>query len=185
MLGSAMRSFGGRFGRALSACRSEPTCDHRRTIWNEFNASHANGSNNSNSAGGEHDSFYDSTVQEYAMKPIQVLTLRQMLEFGYKAQTDKAKQLKSARYVQTELPRRLARRLMDLQLLPYIVVTNPHIRRVYDAYYHAFQTLRVQPPVLTEEDNVEFTHMLKRLVDEHGVCTSPLPIPLQHQCWTH
>ena len=31
---------------------------------------------------------------------------------------------------QAELPKRLARRLMDLQLLPYIVVNNPNIKRV-------------------------------------------------------
>jgi hypothetical protein len=49
--------------------------------------------------------------------------------------------------VQRELPRRLARRLLDLQLLPHIVVTNPHVTRVYHAYYHAFETLRQLPPV--------------------------------------
>ena len=48
-----------------------------------------------------------------------------------------------------QLPKRLARRLMDLQFLPYIVVTNPHIKRVYDAYYHAFNTLRNMPQVST------------------------------------
>ena len=34
---------------------------------------------------------------------------------------------------QAELPKRLARRLMDLQLLPYIVVNNPNIKRVVRA----------------------------------------------------
>jgi [3-methyl-2-oxobutanoate dehydrogenase (acetyl-transferring)] kinase len=37
--------------------------------------------------------------------------------------------LDSARFVQQELPKRLARRLMDLQLLPYIVVNNPNIKK--------------------------------------------------------
>ena len=46
-----------------------------------------------------------------------------------------------------QLPKRLARRLMDLQFLPHIVVTNPHIRRVYNAYHHAFDTLRQMPEV--------------------------------------
>lgn len=31
----------------------------------------------------------------------------------------------------TQLPKRLARRLMDLQFLPHILVKNPHIKRVY------------------------------------------------------
>ena len=36
---------------------------------------------------------------------------------------------------------------MDLQFLPYIVVTNPYIKRVYNAYHHAFNTLRQMPEV--------------------------------------
>ena len=67
-----------------------------------------------------------------------------------------------------QLPKRLARRLMDLQFLPYIVVTNPHIKRVYDSYQNAFETLHKMPQVKTVEQNVEFTVLLKRLVDEHG-----------------
>jgi len=57
---------------------------------------------------------------------------------------------------------------MDLQFLPYIVVTNPHIKRVYDSYQHAFETLHNLPQVKTVEQNAEFTVLLKRLVDEHG-----------------
>lgn len=57
---------------------------------------------------------------------------------------------------------------MDLQFLPYIVVTNPHIKKVYDSYQHAFETLHNLPRVKTVEQNAEFTVLLKRLVDEHG-----------------
>ena len=57
---------------------------------------------------------------------------------------------------------------MDLQFLPYIVVTNPHIKRVYDSYQHAFETLHNLPQVKTVEQNAKFTVLLKRLVDEHG-----------------
>lgn len=70
--------------------------------------------------------------------------------------------------VTMQLPKRLARRLMDLQFLPYIVVTNPHIKKVYDSYQHAFETLHNLPRVKTVEQNAEFTVLLKRLVDEHG-----------------
>ena len=61
---------------------------------------------------------------------MEVLSLQQMLAFGRRALSDQSLVLRSARHVQRELPKRLARRLMDLQLLPYIVVTNPHIRKV-------------------------------------------------------
>lgn len=63
---------------------------------------------------------------------------------------------------------RLARRLLDLQLLPHLVVTNPHIKRVYNAYYHAFDTLRQTAEVKSMSDNVAFCTLLRRLVDEHG-----------------
>ncbi|BDA46288.1 [3-methyl-2-oxobutanoate dehydrogenase [lipoamide]] kinase [Coccomyxa sp. Obi] len=112
--------------------------------------------------------FYDSTVEKYALQDIEALSLQQMLEFGRSALFDESKILKSARHAQRELPKRLARRLMDLQFLPYIVVTNPHIKRVYDAYYHAFNTLRNMPQVQTSAENDKLTEVLQRLVDEHA-----------------
>ncbi|KAL3141620.1 hypothetical protein ABBQ32_004858 [Trebouxia sp. C0010 RCD-2024] len=91
-----------------------------------------------------------------------------MLEFGRAALYNHSFVLDSACRVQRELPKRLARRLMDLQFLPYIVVTNPHIKKVYDSYQHAFETLHNLPRVKTVEQNAEFTVLLKRLVDEHA-----------------
>ena len=67
-----------------------------------------------------------------------------------------------------QLPKRLARRLLDLQLLPYIVVTNPHIGQVYRAYRHAFDTLRETNPPTNMTENEIFTALLRRLSDEHG-----------------
>ncbi len=67
-----------------------------------------------------------------------------------------------------QLPKRLARRLMDLQFLPYLVVTNPNIKTVYNAYYHAFNTMRSVPLVRSIADNEAFVRILIRLVDEHG-----------------
>lgn len=134
---------------------------------------------------------------QYALLPVEVLSLQQMLDFGKQALSDSGLVLKSARHVQRELPKRLARRLMDLQLLPYIVVTNPYIRKVrlrqcactrrnatavcmqsrgdlarkvYDAYWHAFNTVRSMAPVHTADDNAAFNAVLQRLVDEHGAC---------------
>jgi hypothetical protein len=54
------------------------------------------------------------------------------------------------------------------------VVSNPHIKRVYNAYFHAFETLRVYPLVKSVADNAAFCTLLRRLVDEHGelLCTS-------------
>lgn len=116
----------------------------------------------------DRESFYDSTVAEYAAQPIERLSLQQMLEFGRDAWFDPSKVLKSARHCQRELPKRLARRLLDLQLLPFIVVANPHIQRVYHAYYHAFDTLRSTRPAASLRDNEALVALLRRLVDEHA-----------------
>ncbi|CAI7822021.1 unnamed protein product [Closterium sp. NIES-54] len=58
------------------------------------------------------------------------------------------------------MPVRLAKRLMDLQFLPHIVVINPHIKQVYDSYRQAFDMLTAFPEIKTLEDNVKFTQML-------------------------
>ncbi|GIL47842.1 hypothetical protein Vafri_4491 [Volvox africanus] len=114
------------------------------------------------------ESFYDSTVEKYAAQDVEVLSLRQMLSFGRNAWDDPEKILKSARYVQRELPRRLARRLMDLQLLPYIVVANPHIKKVYNQYHVSFETLRRVPMVRTLDENQDFSQLLRQHLDQHA-----------------
>lgn len=40
--------------------------------------------------------------------------------------------IQSANYVRTELPVRIAHRLRDLQALPYIVVTQEGVAKVYE-----------------------------------------------------
>ena len=40
--------------------------------------------------------------------------------------------------------------------------------QVYDAYWHAFNTVRGMAPVQTREGNDAFNAVLQRLVDEHG-----------------
>mmetsp|Transcript_19272 Transcript_19272/g.34834 ORF Transcript_19272/g.34834 Transcript_19272/m.34834 type:complete len:588 (-) Transcript_19272:185-1948(-) len=113
------------------------------------------------------DSFYDSTVEKYAALEPEVLSLKQMLEFGKQSYNDDML-IKSAKYVHRELPIRLARRLLDLQLLPYIVVTNPHIKRVYNQYYVSFETLRRFPAIKDKQGNQEFTQLLRQHLDQHA-----------------
>jgi hypothetical protein len=43
-----------------------------------------------------------------------------------------ADHLQSANYVRTELPVRIAHRLRDLQALPYVVVTQEGVAKVYE-----------------------------------------------------
>jgi hypothetical protein len=111
------------------------------------------------------NSFYDVTVEKYAAKPLSTLTLKKMLSFGENAGGDQLERkiIKSAQFVQSELPVRLAKRLLDLQLLPYIVVTNPHIKRVYDAYHRAFLLLKEFREVTNMEQNQYLTQLLTKV----------------------
>ncbi|GAX75682.1 hypothetical protein CEUSTIGMA_g3125.t1 [Chlamydomonas eustigma] len=112
--------------------------------------------------------FYDSTIEKWAQQRLETISLSQLITFGREAVNEPEKILKSARYVQRELPMRLARRLLDLQLLPYIVVTNPHIRTVYDGYQQAFDVLRSFPTVRTHEDNAAFCALLRKQLETHN-----------------
>jgi len=111
--------------------------------------------------------FYDDSIEKWAGMPSEKVSLREMVAFGARARDQPRLALKSASFLLKELPIRLASRLLDLHFLPYIVVTNPHIKKVYDAYYSAFHTLRKER-VRNINENAQFVSLLKRLVGEHG-----------------
>lgn len=62
---------------------------------------------------------------------------------------------------------RIAHRLRDMQRLPYVVVTNPHVSDVYELYYSAFDTLRRTREIKTLEDNERFCEQLGQLLRSH------------------
>jgi pyruvate dehydrogenase kinase 2/3/4 len=53
--------------------------------------------------------------------------------------------IKSANYVRTELPVRIAHRIRDLQDLPYTVVMQEGVAKVYELYWSAFEKY-ARPP---------------------------------------
>lgn len=52
-----------------------------------------------------------------------------------------------ANHVQRELSVRLARRLLDMHTLPYIIVINPNFQKIFSLYSRAFMTLVKFPKV--------------------------------------
>ncbi|AEO63312.1 uncharacterized protein THITE_2108382 [Thermothielavioides terrestris NRRL 8126] len=75
--------------------------------------------------------------------------------------------ISSANYVRTELPTRIAHRIRDMQQLPYVVVTNPHLNEVYDLYYTAFDTFRKVKDIKTLEDNDRFCKTIRAMLKAH------------------
>lgn len=62
---------------------------------------------------------------------------------------------------------RLAHRLRDMQTLPYVVLSNPHLAHVYELYYKAFERFRRLREVQTLDDNDRFCKVLKELLQDH------------------
>eukprot|EP00871_Galdieria_phlegrea_P000877 jgi/Galph1/1790/GphlegSOOS_G479.1 len=103
---------------------------------------------------------HDSAISRYAQKEAKKHTINQLINFGRELSEEKLVQ--SARYVHEELPVRLAHRIIDLRSLPYYVVSAP-IKRIYDVYVEAFESVRNFRKILLTNKNY---CTLKHLVDE-------------------
>lgn len=106
-----------------------------------------------------------STLDEWVSKEARPISLRQLMVFG--RSLTEARLISSANYVRTELPTRLSHRIRDMQTLPYVVVTNPHISQVYELYYKAFETLRRVREIKSLEDNESFCKKIAETLQEH------------------
>lgn len=71
---------------------------------------------------------------------------------------------------------RLAHRLRDIQTLPYVVVANPHLAHVYEAYLRAFERFRRVPEIRTLEDNEKYCQVLTETLKEHATVIPRLAI---------
>ncbi|KAJ7068300.1 branched-chain alpha-ketoacid dehydrogenase kinase [Mycena amicta] len=130
------------------------------------------------SALAQHRLFYQNKQLElYAAREANRLTLRQLLFFG-RSTSDAERLIKSANYVRTELPVRIAHRLRDMQKLPFIVVTQEGVAKVYELYWSAFEKLRRYPPINTVEDNNEFCRFLSDILREHWAVIPSLSLGL-------
>ncbi|EPE33460.1 alpha-ketoacid dehydrogenase kinase, N-terminal [Glarea lozoyensis ATCC 20868] len=105
------------------------------------------------------------SLDQWVAKEARPISLRQLMVFG--RTLTESRLISSANYVRTELPTRLAHRIRDMQTLPYVVVTNPHISQVYELYYKAFEGLRRIPEIKTLDDNQRFCEKVGQNLQEH------------------
>ncbi|KLO14956.1 alpha-ketoacid dehydrogenase kinase [Schizopora paradoxa] len=111
--------------------------------------------------------FYQNRQMElFAAKETKRLTLRQLIFFGRSMNEERL--VKSANYVRSELTVRIAHRLRDMQALPYIVVTQDEVAKVYDLYWTAFDKFRSFPPITTMAENIKFCTFVRGLLNEHA-----------------
>lgn len=122
-------------------------------------------------------SFYNNReLEHYASREAKRLSLRQLIFFGRSMTPEKI--LKSANYVRTELPVRIAHRLRDLQGLPYVVVTQEGMDKVYELYWLAFEQFRQYPEVRSLEENEKFCEFLDKLLNAHATVIPNLSLGL-------
>ncbi|KAJ8086673.1 putative protein kinase [Marasmius tenuissimus] len=110
--------------------------------------------------------YQNKQLDLYASREAKRLTLRQLVFYGRSMNEDRL--VKSANYVRTELPVRIAHRIRDLQSLPYVVVTQEGVAKVYELYWTAFEKFRRYPPIKNLEDNKEFCRFLSNILHEHA-----------------
>ncbi|KAJ2885302.1 hypothetical protein H4R27_001483 [Coemansia aciculifera] len=105
---------------------------------------------------------YDETVvYKYASQQIKPVSIGQLLKYR-RQPLSMENILDSVGYTQAELPVRLAKRVISFHKLPFIVGTNPHIARVYNQYYEAFDRLHAFAPISDLEAEWDFTRALER-----------------------
>ncbi|GIJ98366.1 hypothetical protein Aspvir_000483 [Aspergillus viridinutans] len=97
------------------------------------------------------------------------LTLADLLKHG-RPPLSKEALLASANFTLSLLPARLASRIEALRNLPFIVVSNPHISKIYNNYVHSLSTLLPyqQRQVTTLEEENKFADVLADLVHTHA-----------------
>ncbi|CAG8920165.1 unnamed protein product [Penicillium salamii] len=149
--------------RSLRPCRSPIQCHFSR---------HSS-TQSQNWAGRPFDVARDNVAQ-LAASPRRPLTLTDLLKHG-RPPLDEEALLASANFTLSLLPARLASRIQALRNLPYIVVSNPHVSKIYHNYLHSLSTLLPyqQRRITTLEEENQFGDVLADLVQTH---TNTIPV---------
>ncbi|KAJ5621682.1 hypothetical protein N7528_006465 [Penicillium herquei] len=108
-------------------------------------------------------------VARLAATPRRSLTLADLLQHG-RPPLSKEALLASANFTLSLLPARLASRIQALRNLPYIIVSNPHMSKIYHNYLHSLSTLLPyqQRKITTFEEETQFGEVLADLVQTHS-----------------
>ncbi|KAG9256496.1 branched-chain alpha-ketoacid dehydrogenase [Emericellopsis atlantica] len=121
----------------------------------------------------------DADIRTLASKHLHPLSLADLVKHGRPPLSEQSL-LSSANFALSLLPIRLAHRLQALRNLPYIVVSNPNISKIYDTYIKSLSILLPYwhnaaqgRPIATLEEEIRFTNTLAQLVAQH---TDTIPI---------
>lgn len=102
-----------------------------------------------------------SSIKNIAEQPFHSVTLQYLLKL------EKYNLIEISRFMQIELPVRLAKRIKAIQDVPFIIGVNPYIKAVYDLYSNSFDVLSKFPFIENEDDAAKFTEALQKLTYNH------------------
>ncbi|PAA58895.1 hypothetical protein BOX15_Mlig025482g1 [Macrostomum lignano] len=109
--------------------------------------------------------YNQAAVDAAAAKNSVLLTPASLLYSGRAA--DSHQVLRSAQYLQRELPVRIAHRVADFRALPFVVGCHPTLLAVHELYLRAFHILSNTPTLTEPEDEIQYSGLLRQLLDEH------------------
>ncbi|KAL8687533.1 MAG: hypothetical protein Q9218_006324 [Villophora microphyllina] len=113
--------------------------------------------------------IHDDQVARLAAQPLHSLALADLVRHGRPPLSAEAL-FASANFILSLLPIRLAHRIQALRNLPFIVVSNPHIARIYNNYVHSLSTLipYQERRITNLQDEIQFTEVMADLVQTHS-----------------
>lgn len=104
-------------------------------------------------------------IRKASQSEVTNITLGQLMR---ETRADPASQIATARWLQSELPIRYARRIEDFLLLPHVVISNPHISSVVDTYLDTFEAVTNFPEIVSQSDEDAFCDLIKRQTHNHA-----------------
>ncbi|XP_042052452.1 pyruvate dehydrogenase (acetyl-transferring) kinase, mitochondrial-like [Salvia splendens] len=105
-------------------------------------------------------------VRRWASMKQTGVSLRYMTEFG--SRPTPRNLLISAQFLHKELPIRVARRAVELESLPYGLSLKPAVLKVRDWYLESFRDIRSFPEIKDNNDELDFTQMIKMVKVRHN-----------------
>lgn len=119
----------------------------------------------------------DQEISRLAALPRRPLTLADLVRHGKPPLSEQAL-LSSANFTLSMLPARLAHRVVRLRNLPFIVVANPNINKIYNNYLHSLSLLEpfYQKDIVNIQEEEKFTEVMAAVVQTH---TNTIPILAQ------
>ncbi|BAT76985.1 [Pyruvate dehydrogenase (acetyl-transferring)] kinase [Vigna angularis] len=105
------------------------------------------------------------------------VSLRYMMEFGSNPTPNNL--LISAQFLHKELPIRIAKRAIELHILPHGLSQTAPVLKVRDWYLDSFRDLRSFPEIKDMDDEKEFTEMIKAVKVRHNNVVPTMALGVQ------